>query len=407
MGPIEKAWATSLTRRRALMALGTMLAASPSKLRAQLDPRSSERQVRVPSLNEMLEAFDFEAVAKDNVSRVAWNWTARGRDGEWSLRRNRIAFDWVELVDAPVAIPKESVDTSTEVLGVRMAHPIFAAPSTQQRQMHPSGDAGTYQGIAATGGLMCVASGSSVPHPEVAAAADGPRWNQIYPGQNLDRNQEQMQEWKDLGSQAIVITIDHTAAQYDSHLRIRWLGYTLPPETEQERPPRRSLTGPARYGVSPVPDRMWVSWDFIHQVRDRSPGLPVLLKGVMTVHDALIAVEHGYDGVIVSNHGARTLEYVQAPIEVLPEIVDAVNGRIPVLIDSGFRSGYDVFKALALGADAVAIGRVPRWGLGAFGPPGVKRIVEILVMELREAMARTGRRNIASIDRTAVRTNFI
>jgi 4-hydroxymandelate oxidase len=408
VGPIEKQWASSLTRRRALAALGGMLASSPSLLRAQLDPRSSEHQVRTPSLNEMFEVFDFEPVAKDNVHRFAWNWTMRGRDGEWSLRRNRIAFDWIDLVERPSGTV-EAVDTSTEVLGVRISHPIFAAPSTAQAQMHPSGDAGTYQGIAATGGLMCVASGSSIPHPEVAAAADGPRWNQIYPGQDLERNRMQLRGWLDLGTQAIVITIDHTAAQYDSHLRIRWLGGNPPPPgggSQQPRPPRRTLTGPARYGVT-VPDRMWVSWDFIDQVRDLIPELPVLLKGVMTAEDARIALERGYDGVIVSNHGARTLEYVPAPIEVLPEIVKAVGGRAAVLIDSGFRSGHDVFKALALGADAVSIGRVPRWGLGAFGPAGVQRIVEIMQMELREAMVSTGRPTIAAIDQTAVMTNFI
>jgi hypothetical protein len=112
VGPIEKQWATSLTRRRALAALGAMLASSPSSLRAQLDPRSTERQVRTPSLNEMFEVFDFEPVAKDNVNRIAWNWTARGRDGEWSLRRNRIAFDWIDLVERPAG-SVDAVDTST------------------------------------------------------------------------------------------------------------------------------------------------------------------------------------------------------------------------------------------------------------------------------------------------------
>jgi 4-hydroxymandelate oxidase len=408
VGPTEKQWATSLTRRRALAALGGMLASSPSVLRAQLDPRSTERQERIPSLNELLEVFEFEPIAKDNVTRAAWNWTARGRDGEWTLRRNRIAFDWIDLVERPSGTV-DSVDTSTEVLGTRMSHPIYAAPSTAQVQMHPSGDAGTYEGIAATGGVMCLASGSSIPHPQVIAAADGPRWNQIYPGQDLERNGSSMRTWLEQGTRSIQITIDHTAAQYDSQLRIRWLGArTPPPAGESEpRPPRRTLSGPQRYGVTPFPDRMWVSWDFVDQVRDLTPEVPVLLKGVMTADDARIAAERGYDGIVISNHGARTLEYVPSTIEVLPEIVDAVAGRMPVLIDSGFRNGYDVFKALALGADAVSIGRVPRWGLGAFGPAGVKRIVEIMQMELREAMVRTGRPTIASIDRTAVRTNFI
>lgn len=409
MGPIEKQWASGLTRRRALAALGGMLAGSPSLLRAQLDPRSTQPQIRTPSLNEMLEVYDFERVAQDNVNRAAWNWTARGRDGEWSLRRNRIAFDWVDLVEQPGGTV-QTVDTSTEVLGVRLSHPIFACPSTAQVQMHPSGDAGTYQGIAATGGLMCVAGNSSVGHQTVVDAATGPRWNQIYPGQNLESNRSNIMTWLDTGSRAIAITVDHTAAAYDSHQRIRWLGGNPPPpnpDPAEPRPSRRSLNGPQRYGVFPFPDRMWPSWDFIDQVRDLVPDVPVMLKGIMTPEDAQIAVDRGYDAIIISNHGARTLEYVQSPIEVLPEIARVVGGRMPILIDSGFRNGHDVFKALALGASAVGIGRVPRYGLGAFGPAGVQRIVEIMQRELREAMVATGRSTIASIDQSAVRTNFI
>src|SRR5690606_7183076 len=142
--------------------------------------------------------------------------------------------------------------------------------------------------------------------------------------QDLERNRQQIQQWLDLGTRAIHITIDHTAAQYDSHLRIRWLGGFAPSETEAEpRPPRKTLTGPARYGVR-VPDRMWVSWDFPDQVRDLASGVPVLVKGVMPASGARIALGRGYDGIVVSNHGARTLEYVPSPIEVLPEIVEAV-----------------------------------------------------------------------------------
>ncbi len=404
MGPIEKEWATSLTRRRALAALGGMLAGAPSALEGQLDPRSADPQPRTPSLAEMFEVFDFEPVAKENVDRLAWNWTMRAGDSEWGLRRNRLAFDWIELVENRSGTV-DAVDTSTEVLGVRMAHPIFAAPNSLQGQMHPSGEAGTYQGISATGGVMGIASGTSVPHPEIAAAADGPRWNQSYPGQNMERNRVRHQEWVDLGTRAIMITIDQQAADYDSANRLRWSGANAGASQPPAPRPPRDEPGPQRYGVPIM--RMWPTWDFISRVRDLTPDLPVLVKGILTGEDARICVERGFDGVIVSNHGARTLEYVPSTIEVLPEIVDAVGGRIPVLIDSGFRSGVDVFKALALGADAVAIGRPTRWGLGAFGPAGVQRVVEIMQRQLREAMVLTGRSNIASIDRTAVRTNFI
>src|SRR5690606_26423125 len=188
-----------------------MFATTPAALSAQLDPRSTRKRVRTPSLDEMVEVFDFEVVARDNINRAAANWTGRGRDAEWSLRRNRIAFDWVDIVERGGVTP-DQVDTSTTVLGSSMAHPIFACPSTAQAQMHPSGDAGMYQGFSATGGLTCIASGSSIPHAEVVQAADGPRWNQIYIGQNLENNGRLMQGWRETGSQAIAITIDHTAA---------------------------------------------------------------------------------------------------------------------------------------------------------------------------------------------------
>jgi isopentenyl diphosphate isomerase/L-lactate dehydrogenase-like FMN-dependent dehydrogenase len=167
--------------------------------------------------------------------------------------------------------------------------------------------------------------------------------------------------------------------------------------------PDATKKGPARYGVETR--RLWYSWDYMVQLREFVKG-PVLIKGILTGEDAKICVERGFDGLIVSNHGARSLDYAPSTLEVLPEIVDAVGGKIAVLVDSGFRRGSDVFKALALGADAVLVGRAQRWGLGAFGAPGVQRVLEILQTELRDTMAKAGRTTIASIERSDVRTDF-
>jgi isopentenyl diphosphate isomerase/L-lactate dehydrogenase-like FMN-dependent dehydrogenase len=134
--------------------------------------------------------------------------------------------------------------------------------------------------------------------------------------------------------------------------------------------------------------------------------VPLLLKGILTAEDARLAVERGVEGIVVSNHGGRYLDYAPSTLEVLPEIADAVAGRIPVLIDSGFRRGSDVAKALALGAKAVCLGRVPRWGLGAYGAPGVQRVLEILQRELVMTMTQIGRPTLASLDRTAVRLDL-
>jgi isopentenyl diphosphate isomerase/L-lactate dehydrogenase-like FMN-dependent dehydrogenase len=150
---------------------------------------------------------------------------------------------------------------------------------------------------------------------------------------------------------------------------------------------------------------MWFEWKLFDQIRPFIKG-PMLAKGILTPEDAKLCVEHGCDGVYVSNHGGRSLDYAPSTLEVLPAIVDAVGGKVPVIFDSGIRRGADVLKALALGAKAVCLGRAPRWGLAAYGAPGVQRVLEILQAELIQAMAYTGRTSIESINRTIVRTDF-
>ena len=150
---------------------------------------------------------------------------------------------------------------------------------------------------------------------------------------------------------------------------------------------------------------MWYEWRYLDQIRPFITG-PMLVKGILTAEDALLCLEHGAQGIIVSNHGGRSLDYGPSTLEVLPEIVDAVRGRVPVLVDSGFRRGADVMKALALGANAVCLGRATRWGLGAFGIPGAQRVIEMVQAELVAAMAAAGRRSLADLDRTALRVRF-
>ena len=153
------------------------------------------------------------------------------------------------------------------------------------------------------------------------------------------------------------------------------------------------------------PGRLWYDWKYLDDIRPFVKG-PMLVKGIMTAEDARMCVERGYDGIIVSNHGGRSMDYVPSTLEVLPEIVDEVGGKVPVLVDGGFRRGSDIVKAIALGAKAVCLGRASRWGLGAFGPQGVQRLLEIMQAEFLEAMARTGRTTLAALDRTALRINF-
>jgi isopentenyl diphosphate isomerase/L-lactate dehydrogenase-like FMN-dependent dehydrogenase len=375
-----------------------MLAGSPL-LHAQLDPRPFKDHRRVPGLDEMLTAFDFEPICFANMTLRNYDYMAHGSDSEFTLRRNREAFQWVDLVERPGVAPA-AVNPSTRVLGLDLNVPIFVAPSTRQRDLHPDGDSGMYQGATATGTPMIVASGSSVPIQRVAEAATGPRWSQFYPIENLTAAREQLELFQAHGARAIVVTVDQQASRYERDLHDRNLGGT--PRPAAPAAPRPAARGPARYRVDPR--RLWYHWKYLDDIRPFIKG-PMLVKGILTAEDAKICVERGYDGIIVSNHGGRTLDYVPATLEVLPEIVDAVGGRIPVLVDSGFRRGSDLVKAIALGASAVCLGRAPRWGLGAFGAAGVQRLLEIVQAEFREAMARTGRTTLAALDRTAVRTS--
>jgi 4-hydroxymandelate oxidase len=402
VGTLDHRWRHSLSRREALLALAGLVAGSPL-LGAQQDPRPLKDHRRVPGLDEMVDVFDFEPVCFANMTLAAYDYMAHGTDSEFTLRRNREAFAWVDLVERPGASPG-ALETSREVLGLTLDVPILVAPSARQRDLHPEGEAGMYQGASAANTPMIVASGPSLPVEKIAASASGPLWWQFYPNPNLDLARERIEQFQAAGARAVVVTVDQQATRFERDLHDRHLGGNPTPPAGSVRPaPAAPATGAARYRVTS--GRLWYHWQYLDDIRPFVRG-PLLVKGILTAEDARICVERGYDGIIVSNHGGRSMDYGPSTLEVLPEIVDAVAGRIPVLVDSGFRRGSDIVKAVALGATAVCLGRAARWGLGAFGPRGVQRLLAILKAEFREAMARTGRTTLAALDRTAVSTRF-
>jgi isopentenyl diphosphate isomerase/L-lactate dehydrogenase-like FMN-dependent dehydrogenase len=397
-----------------MMKLAAFVAGSPLAALAQHDPRPIFDERRYPGLDEIVTAFDFEPVMYANVPLTVYNYTAHGDGSEFTLRRNRDAFDWVELVPGR-PVDASTVELSSEVLGARMRFPIIVAPTAFQVPVHPEGEAGMRRAAAAADGTPLILSyNSSIPVEKVAAAATGTWWSQFYPQEDRGFGREVLDRVQVAGCAAIVITIDQQASYYERSQRTRNLG-----GTPRGVAPARGRgagagaggrggapaapTGIARYRVTST--RLWYTWDYLDDVRTVIK-VPVLLKGILTHEDARLAVEHGVDGIIVSNHGGRSMDYGPSTLEVLPEIVDAVDGRIPVLTDSGYRRGADILKALALGARAVLLGRVTRWGLGAYGPAGAQRVLEIMQKELAAAAAATGRPTLASIDRTLVRTRF-
>ena len=401
MGRIEYKWQKSMTRRQALSSLAAMLAGSPL-LGNQHDPRPLRDHKRIPGLREMVTAFDFEPVCFHNVPLAAYDYTAHGTDSEFTLRRNREVFDWVDLIERRGAAV-DSLDTSAEVLGIKMDFPIMIAPSAAQGALHPDGEAGMYKGAtAASRTPMIVANGPTVAIEKIAESANGPRWSQFYPTPDLAASRQRIERFQAAGATAIVVTVDQQATRFERDLHDRNLGGT--PRDISIAPINANATGAARYRVSP--NRLWYNWKYLDDIRPFIKG-PMLIKGILTAEDARLCVERGFDGIVVSNHGGRSMDYAPSTLEVLPEIVDAVGGRIPILIDSGFRRGSDIVKAIALGADAVCLGRAARWALGAFGAPGVQRVLEILQTEFRQAMAGTGRTSIAALDATCVKANFL
>ena len=402
-GKLERSWQQGLSRRGAVRGLAAFVAGSPLLLAQQDLFRDHSR---VPGLDELTTAFDFEAVAYEKLPRAASNYTAYGSAGEFTLRRNREVFDWVELV--PRAVPRTvpragagagSIETATEILGTKMQFPILVAPTAAHLALHPGREAAMHQGCSAAGGTPMIVSGvASMPMGEIAEAASSPLWYQLYPLRPIEENRERLDQAQAAGCRAVVVTIDQQAPYFERTQHDRNLSTRR--NRRQGRPRRQALNA---YRIRT--QRLWYEWKLFDELRSLVEA-PLLAKGILTAEDALRCVEQGLDGIVVSNHGGRALDYAPSTLEVLPEIVDAVGGRIPVLVDGGFRRGSDILKALALGAAAVCLGRVPRWGLAAFGAPGVQRVLEILQAELVLAMAHTGRSTLSSIDRSLVRMDF-
>ena len=409
MGPSERKWLHSPSRRKALAAFAGVVAASPlvgSGLSAQLDPRPLKDHKRSPGLDEMMTAFDFEPVMFANVPQSVYDYTAHGDGSEFTLRRNRQAFEWVDLA-AGKAIDAARVDLSCELFGMRLQYPIMVAPTATQVPLHPDGESGMYRAATeAAHTPMIVSQNTSTPIDKIASAAKGRLWWQFYPVNSIENSKEILDRALTAGCSAIVVTVDQQASYYERSLHSRNLGGRGAGRGGRGAAPTAPspATGPARYRLAA--GRLWYTWDYLDELR-RIIKVPLLVKGIVTAEDAVLCIEHGVDGVIVSNHGGRSMDYGPSTLEVLPEIVAAVKQRIPVLTDSGYRRGTDVLKALALGADAVLLGRATRWALGAFGAPGAQRLLEMTQRELVDAAAAAGRPTRASIDASVVRTRFI
>src|ERR1700733_12645340 len=393
MADIERSWLTNPSRRTALARVAGLMAGSPlATAVAQADPRPLSEHHRVLSLAEMQTSFDFEPLFFGNVTRTVYDYTAHGDGSEFTLRRNRQAYDWVDILPARLPVPASQVDLSSEFLGVTMKFPIIVAPTAAMVPLHPDGEIGMFKAAtAASNTLMILSINTSTPVAKVAPAAPGGTlWGQFYPLEDRAATQRSMDTYQNAGVGGIIVTVDQQASYYERTEQDRNFGGRVARTGSRGAGAgsgAAALAGSARYRINGA--RLWYTWQYIDDMRKMVKG-PLVIKGIPDPQDARLAIEHGADAIIVSNHGGRSMDYGPATLEVLPEIVAAVNGRVPIIFDSGIRRGTDIFKALALGANVVMLGRAARWGLAAFGIAGAQRLIEMMQQELVQVAADTG-----------------
>ena len=351
-----------------------------------------------------INIYEYEALAKERLPQAEYDFIAGGATDEITLRRTRAVFDAI-MLRPRMLVDISQPDLSTTVLGQPIPFPILVDPAGGHGRAHADGELATVRAAGAMGTVMILSSGSTYRLEEVAQAATGTIWFQQYLYKDQGLTQRMAHRAQEAGYSALCLTLDSTVrAKRERNIRNNYSSPSSPNYAGLEVPSEYSwgLSSDAPRGVNRLIDRA-ATWPYIDWLADHTP-LPLVVKGIMTAEDARLCAEHGVKGIIVSNHGARQLDTTFASIEVLPEVVEAVDGRCEVYLDGGIRRGTDVLKALALGARAVLIGRPLFWGLAVDGEVGVRTILQMLRDELEMAMGMCGRPTIASLDRSVLGT---
>ena len=347
--------------------------------------------------------YEYEALARHLLPKINYDSIAGGAADELTLRRTRTVYDSI-MLRPRMLVDISHMDLSTTVLGKRIEFPVMTDPAGGHGNVHPDGELATVRAAGAMGTVLALSSGSTRSLEEVAAASTGPIWFQQWLFSDRGISREMAQRAQNAGYSALCITLDNTVrAKRERNIRnrldasspINYAGLELTGESWVE-----AWNVPS--GMNALISRA-ATWSELEWLAANTP-LPLLVKGIMTGEDGRLASEHGVKALIVSNHGARQLDTTFASIEVLPEVADAVDGRLEVYLDGGIRRGTDVLKALALGARAVLIGRPLFWGLTVAGEAGVKDVLQMLRDELEMAMMMCGRTTIESIDRSVIGT---
>lgn len=416
--PRETARASRRALLRFLLGSPLLVAAHPVQaleelagVAADCAPGLADAVELIASPADAINVFDFRGVAEARLSPAHWAFLATGVDHERGVVANREGFSKFGLRPRRL-VDVRDLDTRTTLLGTDLACPIALAPAGALGAFHAEGELAVARAARARDHLMILSTGSSVPPEDVDRARGRPTWFQLYTPGVWQVTRWQLRRAEDAGCPVVVLTVDLPGFGSQDRLR-RFYGPGYPFRSKEDpscyachdgRSWGRATRLISKLGVDPLElasDAFTLDWDYVDRIRDAT-SMKLVLKGIQTHEDARLCVEHGVDGIVVSNHGARQLDNPMSTIEVLPEISRAVEGRIPILIDSGFRRGTDTFTALALGASAVCIGRPYCWGLAAFGQEGVEAVLSIVRTELETVMRQMGTPDLASIDASRV-----
>jgi isopentenyl diphosphate isomerase/L-lactate dehydrogenase-like FMN-dependent dehydrogenase len=323
--------------------------------------------------------------ARRRLSDGDWYYIAGGAESETTLRRNRAAFDRLALLPR-ILVDVSHVDPSTTFLGQQLRIPAILAPIGQLHLFDPDGTVASTRAATEFGILHAVSSGSAIELEDVAAATPTPKIFQLSVYGDLEWTKETVSRVKAAGYVAIALTVDQAHSPRSEREMV--IGY-VPPNPRPDRPPR---------------ERHWrasMTWEKMAQIKELA-GLPFMIKGIQTAADARIAVEHGVDYLWVSNHGGRQVDHGRGSLDALPEVVEAAQGKARIIVDGGVQRGSDILKAVALGADVVALGKLQAWSLAAAGTSGVVQMLEILEDELITSMALCGLPSISQVTPDAV-----
>ncbi|CAE5967225.1 unnamed protein product [Arabidopsis arenosa] len=353
-------------------------------------------------MDQIVNVDEFQELAKQALPKMYYDFYNGGAEDQHTLNENVLAFRRI-MFRPRVLVDVSKIDMSTKILGYPISAPIMIAPTGNHKLAHPEGETVTAKAAAACNTIMIVSYMSSCTYEEIASSCNAVRFLQIYVYKRRDITAQVVKRAEKAGFKAIVLTVDvPRLGRREADIKNKMIS----PQLKNFKGVFSTEAQPSKgSGVQAFTSRAFdasFSWKDIEWLKSITE-LPILVKGILTREDALQAVEAGVDGIIVSNHGGRQLNYSPATITVLEEVVQVVRGRIPVLLDGGVRRGTDVFKALALGAQAVLIGRPIVYGLAAKGEDGVKKVIDMLKNEFEITMALSGCPTIDDITRNHVR----